>query len=212
VVDLAKCDRCHGLLSLHGANRNDNIDACVVCHNTEATDVTQRPQPYGTAGIDGKPEQGIEFGAMVHAIHSGGSAYAPGIVVYGYAAGAPSPVDFRGTLFPEGNSIGRCAICHDDTNPMPSADIGVVHGLAQITKDSADQSTYLRTSRTTALCSSCHGTTEAAAHMSQNGAGFELTQLAIDLAQSSPYGPGAESCSVCHGAGAQFDPALFHGH
>ena len=49
VVDIQKCDKCHGLLSLHGANRNDNINACVVCHNTEATDVTQRPARASTA-------------------------------------------------------------------------------------------------------------------------------------------------------------------
>ena len=72
--------------------------------------------------------------------------------------------------------------------------------------------TYTRTSKTTAVCSSCHGTTLAAEHMTQNGAGFALTQLSIDGAQKSPFGPGAETCTLCHGAGQKFDPALFHGH
>ena len=74
------------------------------------------------------------------------------------------------------------------------------------------QATYTRTSKTAALCSSCHGTTLAAQHMSQNGAGFGMTQANIDSAQNGPsYGPGAESCTLCHGKGALFDPARFHG-
>ncbi len=217
VVDIQKCDKCHGLLSLHGGNRTDNIDTCVSCHNTEATDVTQRPQPYGTPGIDGKPEQSIAFSTMIHSIHTGASPYSPGIVVYAYTGkpggrGTVAPTDFRQVVLPEGNSIGKCGICHADTNPLPSADNGIVNGIAQITADSADQTTFKRTSKTAAVCSSCHGTTLAAQHMSQNGAGFGLTQIAIDLAQNSPYGPGAETCSLCHGKGAAFDPALFHGH
>ncbi len=42
IVDIAKCDVCHSVLQLHGNNRNDNPQACVVCHNPASTDVSQR--------------------------------------------------------------------------------------------------------------------------------------------------------------------------
>ena len=61
------------------------------------------------------------------------------------------------------------------------------------------------------MCSSCHSTAVATAHMQQNGAGFGLTQAAIDTAQTGG-GPGAETCTLCHGKGQIADPALFHGH
>ena len=95
------------------------------------------------------------------------------------------------------------------TNDAGRIDAGA---STQITAGAADSVTYTRTSRTAAVCSSCHGTTLAAEHMTQNGAGFALTQLSIDGAQKSPFGPGAETCTLCHGAGQKFDPALFHGH
>jgi OmcA/MtrC family decaheme c-type cytochrome len=217
VVDIAKCDKCHGLLSLHGGNRNDNIDACVTCHNGEATDVTQRAL---TAGIDGKTEQSIDFATMVHQIHTGASLFSPGVVVYAFTgtpggAGPVNPVDFRLTALPEGNSIGKCGICHADSLPLPSADTGIVNGITQLTADSADQATYKRTTRTVAVCGSCHGTALAAQHMGQNGAGWNLTQPQILAAQvpnpvTQQFGVGAETCTLCHGAGAAFDPAKFH--
>jgi hypothetical protein len=52
IVDINKCKTCHdgndhgtGIvpqLSLHGANRNENLAACVVCHNANQTDVPYR--------------------------------------------------------------------------------------------------------------------------------------------------------------------------
>jgi OmcA/MtrC family decaheme c-type cytochrome len=214
VVDIQKCNQCHGMLSVHGGNRTDSIETCVACHNSEATDVTQRS---GTS-VDGKAEQSIAFATMIHSIHSGATPYSPGIVIYSYTgkpagSGTPAPIDFRSVVLPEGNSVGKCAICHTDPNPMPSAETGMVNGITQVTGDTATQDTYSRTSKTAALCSSCHGTALAAQHMSQNGAGFGLSQLAIDNAQNAPsYGPGAETCTLCHAKGALFDPALFHGH
>ena len=236
VVDIQKCDKCHGMLQAHGANRNDNIDACVVCHNTEATDVTQRPLPVGTApGIDSKTEQPIHFAALIHGIHSGSTPpFTQGIVIYGFTgtalgAGPPAPNDFRDVQFPEGNSVGRCVVCHADANPYPSADIGVVNGVTITTGGSAttagsgDQSTYLRTTPVAAVCSSCHQAAQATAHMAQMGAvgaatvgtsvivSPGLTQAAIDSA-TQKGGAGVETCTICHGKGASADPINFHGN
>jgi OmcA/MtrC family decaheme c-type cytochrome len=224
------------MLQAHGANRNDNIDACVVCHNTEATDVTQRPLPVGaTPGIDSKTEQPIHFAALIHGIHGGSNPpFTQGIVVYGFTgtalgAGPPAPNDFRDVQFPEGNSVGRCVVCHADAIPYPSADIGVVNGVTITTGGSAtsagsgDQSTYLRTTPVAAVCSSCHQAAQATAHMAQMGAvgaatvgtsaivSPGLTQAAIDNA-AQKGGAGAETCTICHGKGATADPILFHGN
>jgi len=49
VVDINLCNNCHGKLALHGQNRTDNIDACVTCHNGNATDIPARNQ--ATRGI-----------------------------------------------------------------------------------------------------------------------------------------------------------------
>ncbi len=43
VVSVQSCNVCHGQLSAHGSNRNDRTDACVVCHNPNATDREVRP-------------------------------------------------------------------------------------------------------------------------------------------------------------------------
>jgi OmcA/MtrC family decaheme c-type cytochrome len=208
VVDIQKCDVCHGVLSLHGSNRTDNINACVTCHNTEATDVTQRPQPASTLGIDGKTEQAIDFATMIHGIHDAQ------IVVYSFTGtppgvGPPSPTDYRNLLFPEGNSVHHCDICHNDANPFPAADtIGIVNGVTQITLDSANQATYLRTTTTMAVCSSCHTESDALDHMLLNGGAPSLTQAAINSAV--PGAAGVEACTVCHSSGSAFDPAIFH--
>lgn len=222
VVDIQKCDKCHGMLNLHGNNRNDNIQACVVCHNSEATDVTQRS---GT-GIDNKAEQSILFAVLIHGIHAGATDPATtGIVVYPFTgkaggAGPGTPSDFRDVQFPEGNSVGRCDKCHADSNPFPSADFGLVNAVTITTNDSADQATYLRTTRIAAICSSCHQGADAAAHMSLNGgagiapvgttpiSGSGLTQAQIDAAT----GNGTETCAICHGSGRAFDPVQFHLH
>ena len=44
VVDINKCNNCHGKLALHGQNRTDNIDLCVTCHNGNATDIAAREE------------------------------------------------------------------------------------------------------------------------------------------------------------------------
>ncbi|HEX9040490.1 MAG TPA: OmcA/MtrC family decaheme c-type cytochrome [Trebonia sp.] len=224
VVDVQKCDKCHGLLSLHGNNRTDKIEGCVICHNAQATDISQRPGGT-TLGVDGKVEQAIQLGVMIHGIHGGAHApFTQGIVVYGFGK---SVNDFRDVQFPEGNSVGHCDACHADSNPFPSVDIGIVNGITVATGGATvtDQSatTYLRTTHGAGICSSCHQATQPAAHMAQNGAagvatvgttvisGAGLTQGAIDDA-AAKGGLGAETCTICYGRNAIADPILFHGH
>jgi OmcA/MtrC family decaheme c-type cytochrome len=44
VVDMAKCNKCHERLSLHGGARTDEPQLCVMCHNPNATDISRRPR------------------------------------------------------------------------------------------------------------------------------------------------------------------------
>ena len=55
-----------------------------------------------------------------------------------------------------------------------------------------------------AVCSSCHDSQEAKAHMTGNGGNFATTQAAID------DGDVVEQCSVCHGEGRNADVAEVH--
>lgn len=203
VADIQKCDTCHGMLVLHGANRTDNLEACVACHNGEATDVTQRPQSDGKLGIDNKTEQSIDFATMIHGIHTSQ------VVVYSFTVGPANPIDYTTLMFPEGNAVNHCDICHGDRNPFPATDtMGIVNGVTQITALSPNQASYLRTTKATAVCSSCHSALDPVTHMVLNGGALSLTQAAID--SSKPGSAGVEACDVCHGAGKAIDPAQFH--
>jgi OmcA/MtrC family decaheme c-type cytochrome len=129
VVDIAKCDKCHDQLSLHGDSRTDEPGLCVICHNPSATDANQRPKIVGGADSgfpnaavtpDGKREEAIDFKRMIHAIHAGAktdytgkAAYGvrqKGIVVYGFGGTA---FDFSKVRFP--GILNDCSTCHTTT-------------------------------------------------------------------------------------------------
>ena len=77
VVDVTQCQDCHDEagngLSAHGSNRTGTTQACVICHNPDATDVNRRPAPPAMTA-DGKKEEAIDFKRLVHMIHSGGDS------------------------------------------------------------------------------------------------------------------------------------------
>jgi len=213
VVDVAKCDVCHGVLSLHGNNRSQEPGVCVVCHNPNATDASQRPTTAGalTGGTDGKLEESIDFKTMIHAIHAGqasnGGFRTKGITVYGFGG---SVNDFSGVVFP--GKLNDCSNCHAGTSyqltgiwdaPTASGILGNTISTGASTTDPTDN---LRITPTAAVCSSCHDGSVTKAHIQDAGSGgnFSATQAAIKAA--SP-----EICSVCHGPGKIFDVQVVHG-
>ena len=127
-VDIVeKCDNCHDQLSLHGNNRADNAQLCVICHNPRNTDVGRRPKTVGgipdvAATTDGKPEESIDMKRLIHAIHAAqkddpntstvveGHGYREkGLVVYGFRG---SVHDFGHVRFP--GILNDCTTCHNE--------------------------------------------------------------------------------------------------
>jgi OmcA/MtrC family decaheme c-type cytochrome len=124
VVDMkTKCDNCHDVFEFHGGNRNNNAQICVLCHNPNNTDVSQRPKtaiadpanpqpgeglPDASVTPDGKKEESIDFKRLIHAIH-GNEIREKGIVVYGYGG---SLHEFGEVEFP--GIVSDCHTCHLD--------------------------------------------------------------------------------------------------
>lgn len=216
VVDLAKCKGCHNgrdeiRLSLHGANRNENLGACVVCHNPNQTDVAyRRPVAAGEDPRIAGPEVPIDFKTMIHSIHAGGKRTQPFVVI-----GRNSSVnDYSTVRFPK--ELRNCALCHVDANGKGTFELPLHAGVLGTTVKT--QSGYLATPRTidvapsndtkvsptAAVCSSCHDKDEVKRHMtSRGGASFATTQAAIGVTVR-------ERCASCHGPGKDKDVRKVH--
>ena len=227
---ISKCDNCHNNLSLHGANRADNAQLCVMCHNPRNTDIGRRDNFLAdgvTAGSDGIPEVGldgkmeetIDMKVLIHGIHAGDQAEhgirENGIVIYGYGGRAH---DYSHVRFP--GILSDCTTCHNtgtyeldgdwaaplqngiQATTMKSAPTAVTAGDFTAQKD--DQSDDLMTTPTAAVCTACHDSDLSKAHMTTlGGAVFEGNSTAI--------GNSYETCSVCHGPGAIADVKVVHG-
>jgi OmcA/MtrC family decaheme c-type cytochrome len=172
-ITLANCNDCHKQLSLHGNNRQGNLDLCTACHNTEATDFGRRG---GKVGIDGKTQVPIDFKTMIHEIHTAN------IVVYGFGG---TPASFLEATYPM--PLSNCQACHTATgyfSPPVNATTGVVTVNGTTTSLGLDQLGSVPNLRTTAwfaTCGSCHASSgPAMAHMRSMGGGTDMTQAEID--------------------------------
>jgi OmcA/MtrC family decaheme c-type cytochrome len=208
VVDSAKCNVCHGLISLHGGNRNGNVQVCTVCHNPASTDAGGRAALGPTTpGIDGLWEQTIDFKYMIHAIHDGS--------VRG-AAGSPYVIgdtDFTSVVYP--GQINRCDSCH-----VPSGYYPVDTTLVQATTLLSGFSTQMpnpttpgnpiSTSPNMSVCSSCHVDVAAQSHMAQNGGSTHVLKDAEGHAIPPANPANNETCSLCHGPNGVADVRVVH--
>jgi OmcA/MtrC family decaheme c-type cytochrome len=205
VVDIAKCQNCHQSLSLHGANRTDNIDLCVTCHNPNATDINRRASAGidATNSLDGKDEQATDFKHMIHMLHAGSSREV-GLVVYGFGG---SPNDFGDVVFP--GHLNNCGTCHLADTYYP-----VGPGVQATSIDTGpDRSTAfddINITPNAAVCSACHDSSLAQVHMEQNGAAFDVVQGSDGIMMSMSRGAVTETCTVCHGPGRLADIELVH--
>ena len=220
VVDIAKCNVCHDVLSLHGNNRTDEPGVCVVCHNPNATDASRRPSSGGvlTGGVDGKLEEAIDFRTMIHGIHAGqasnGGFREKGITIYGFSGAN----DFSTVVFP--GKLNDCTACHIGTSYQltgiwaPPTANGIL-GTTTTTDPAANTTTgpaasdaadNLRISPSAAVCSSCHDSAVAKLHMQDtfNGGNFSATQATISASVT-------ENCTFCHGDGKVLNVKAVHG-
>ncbi len=222
VVDINKCKVCHdgtdhgtGIvprLSLHGANRNENLAVCVVCHNPNQTDVPyRRPTVAGEDSRIAGAEVPIDFKTMVHSIHAGGFRTQP-FVVIGFQS---SVNDFSDVRFPK--QLRDCTNCHvQEASGKWTFELPLRAGVLGTTVKT--QSSYLTATRsidvdpandfkispTAAVCSSCHDKAEVRSHMIRTGgASFSTTQAAIGRTVR-------ERCASCHGPGKEEDVRKAH--
>ncbi len=223
IVDIAKCKGCHDdrkhgdtvvpRLALHGANRNENLDLCVVCHNPNQTDVPYRYLEPLDPRIGG-PETPIAFTTLVHSIHAGGFRKTPYVVI-----GFNSSVnDFSHVRFPA-ELRKSCLKCHVEVNgkgsfelPLKSEVLGTTirtQSTYQVEKGKVrtidvNPANDLKITPIAAACSACHDNSEVRRHMIRTGgASFATTQDKIGTTVK-------EQCASCHGPGKDKDVRKVH--
>jgi OmcA/MtrC family decaheme c-type cytochrome len=185
-----KCNNCHDQLSVHGANRTDSIEVCVICHNPNATDIGRRPftTDPNAVGIDGKREETIDFKNMIHAIHAsgegGGDPRTIPLVIYGFGG---APIDFAEVTFP--GNMRKCTTCHEQNpnrvvqllNPTGETwtlplEVGILATTVNSPPDLADPDDDGNITKTAGVCSACHDAAVFRAHMQAQGASFNVRQ------------------------------------
>jgi len=198
VVENAKCNACHDQVSLHGANRNGEVQLCVMCHNPNNTDINRRPADVASTS-DGKVEESIDFKTLIHSIHASGMREND-FVVYGFGG---TEHDFSHVHFP--GILNNCETCHAaGTYELPLGG-NVLASTISTGTDLADPEDDSNISATAAVCSSCHDSALAEAHMTQNGgASFDTSQA--DVSNLIVI----ETCQFCHGPGGIKDVKDVH--
>ena len=224
VVDFdTKCSKCHNgirldghgvpipRLSLHGNNRNENPNLCVMCHNPNQTDVPYRlltADPVTSAA-----EVSVDFKRMVHGIHAGEFRTQP-LIVVGFGT---SIHDYRDVRFPA--KLRDCTRCHVDNGrkgsfelPLPSTTPGTtiatgsVYALPSGATRTIDVNPFddRRITPTAATCSGCHDKGEVRTHMVRTG-GASFSALQSDIGTRV-----VERCANCHGPGKDKDVRRAH--
>ncbi|HSN52304.1 MAG TPA: OmcA/MtrC family decaheme c-type cytochrome [Woeseiaceae bacterium] len=197
-IAIERCDQCHNQLSIHGNNRTDEPEVCVVCHNPNATDVNRRNPPCSDdLGADDVP---IDFKRMIHRIHASGATGVP----YGVCGFGNSSHVFDVT-YP--GHLNNCEGCHEPGGYYPVDPAAVLGTTVSVGADPASPLDDVVISPNASVCSSCHVSSLAKTHMEQNGADFAATKAADSTLISS----GVESCQLCHGAGRSAGVDEVHG-
>lgn len=140
VVSTAKCNACHGSLSLHSGRRN-SVEQCVLCHNPGTNDGARRPAAQA-------PAQSIDFRVLIHKLHSAGERRDPFVVW----ASTAHVYDFG---FP--GKLNDCSTCHVNNSeqlPLPETNANV--------NDPRNPLGLM--GPTAAACTGCHDSLPTAAH------------------------------------------------
>lgn len=204
VVDIAKCNDCHNVLSLHGSNRTGNTELCSTCHNPNATDINRRVAGSACVTGVGPDDQTLDMKRMIHAIHASGEdgsgREGDPFQICGFSGAFTFDVGYPGRLM-------NCEGCHLANTYYP---VDPARVLATTMDAGADRSTLtddVAISPNAAVCSSCHTSSLAADHMRQNGGDFGAGKTDTGALVSS----GSETCQLCHGPGRSADVKTMHG-
>lgn len=196
VVDPARCDACHLQLNHHGVNRG--AASCALCHFSSNDNSDRVSRLEGTS----VQAPSVDFKVMIHKLHRGRDLSQP-YALFGFPA--PSKANPLGTPVPYDTlrmprSVGECAACHvANTVSLPLGPrlptvLQTQECVELVSTDADDYCDQRVVSATkllppeTAVCTSCHDQPWVAAHAEIN------TSLA-----------GVESCTTCHGPGAQVE-------
>ena len=197
-VAIEKCGDCHNQLAMHGNNRTDNIEVCVVCHTANATDINRRAGDCATElGLD---DASVDMKYMIHALHAGGATGVP----YEACGFGNRPITFD---FAYPGRLNNCEGCHEPGGYYPVDPAEVLGTTVSVGADEASPTDDVVISPNSAVCSSCHVSDLAREHMIQNGGDFNATKAADSTLISS----GVETCALCHGPGRSSDVAEVHG-
>ncbi len=168
------------------------------------------PVPAGSNFALGFPQTTNNFKDMIHGIHAGKDRTTPIAIVRDRTPGAIAIINGGNIGFP--GILNNCQSCHTyngfsgtPANVLASREIAdngtATTAGAKASLGTANAADKL-TTPFTAACISCHDSTPAQAHMTLNGGQIKVNRSFLNLA--------GESCAVCHGAGAEFDPAKVH--
>ncbi len=206
IVDTNKCIQCHlGNMYRHGGGRNDNIEACIACHNPSATDQGVR----AALGIDAsnsydrKIAESFSMAYNMHAVHGVGERDAFYVVyrnrgIYGY--GGPTtaprnwPVDIEGN--PAANAPGAEVFGSD-----PPANI--THYLKRVNFPNRLNN-----------CLACHfeGTYGIPDQSQALAISVDSGADGADQTDDRLMSPATGACMSCHQSGSSAVQAALRGH
>jgi OmcA/MtrC family decaheme c-type cytochrome len=197
VVDTGECLGCHvGSLYQHGGDRVDNVDMCILCHNSASNEKNVRVGlgVDESEAYDGKVGETFEMKTMLHRIHSAGVegqspyviyrnrgiyAFAPDTsglqnwpgtgpqIVYGSAEDSVINHNFHSADYPR--ALNACAACHtEDFAVMPDQTQAMATTLDAGSEDWADQLDDVLQGATTTACVTCHADSATKGHAYQN--------------------------------------------
>lgn len=225
IVSAAKCMVCHRSdgtgaapqLTVHGNNRTEEPQVCIVCHNPNNTDIPFRraADPKAVVGRYAYPEQSLDFKTLVHGIHASTTGFREEplvVIAFNHTVfDASTLVKFPGEL-------RNCVTCHIDNRVKGSFelplspdvlgstfDTGTSIGASGAVTIDTDPTNDVKISPTAAVCSSCHDGGEEIDHMVQTGgASFSTTQAELDNRVV------VERCVGCHGPGKKMSVRRVH--
>jgi len=194
VVEIARCNDCHNQLSIHGNNRTDSIETCVICHAPGATDVNRRVAGSACDTALGLDDSTIDMKVMIHGIHAAN---------YSACGFGNMPHDYSGVIYV--GRLNNCEGCHKPDTYYP-VDATRVIGTTTSANDPTIFTDDVVTSPNTAVCSTCHTSVTARAHMEGNGGDYNAGKDASGRMVSADL----ETCTLCHGPGRAQDVKTVH--